>query len=175
MSRTRGVLILTALAITVWLLSSFLGKQSASTAGAGISTQGLYASSFVDQAGKPQPFSQWRGKVLVVNFWASWCPPCREEMPSLNQFQQQYQAKGVQVVGISAENLEAMRNFEQEIKVDYPLLAGDVEAMSLAQSLGNDRSILPYTVIIDKSGKIAQIVFGKVEKSALEKVVTLLL
>ncbi len=173
MPRTRRVLILAGLLLlTGWLLLALSGKLSNST---GNSTESLYASSFVDKMGTPQPISQWRGKILVVNFWASWCPPCLEEMPSLNQFHQQYQAKGVQVVGISTEDINALKKFEQQLKLDYPILAGDAEAMSLAQSLGNDRSILPFTVIIDKSGKIAQIVFGKLEKTTLEKVVTPLL
>lgn len=173
MPRTRRVLILAGLLLlTGWLLLALSGKLSNST---GDSTESLYASSFVDKMGTPQPISQWRGKILVVNFWASWCPPCLEEMPSLNQFHQQYQAKGVQVVGISTEDINALKKFEQQLKLDYPILAGDAEAMSLAQSLGNDRSILPFTVIIDKSGKIAQIVFGKLEKTTLEKVVTPLL
>jgi peroxiredoxin len=173
MPRTRRVLILAGLLLlTGWLLLALSGKLSNST---GNSTESLYASSFVNKMGTPQPISQWHGKILVVNFWASWCPPCLEEMPSLNQFHQQYQAKGVQVVGISTEDINALKKFEQQLKLDYPLLAGDAEAMSLAQSLGNDRSILPFTVIIDKSGKIAQIVFGKLEKTTLEKVVTPLL
>jgi len=173
MPRTRRVLILAGLLLlTGWLLLALSGKLSNST---GDSTESLYASSFVDKMGTPQPISQWRGKILVVNFWASWCPPCLEEMPSLNQFHQQYQAKGVQVMGISTEDINALKKFEQQLKLDYPILAGDAEAMSLAQSLGNDRSILPFTVIIDKSGKIAQIVFGKLEKTTLEKVVTPLL
>ena len=174
MPRTRRVLIITGLVLIAgWLLTLLTGKLLSGSAAN--STEGLYTSSFVDSTGTLQPLSQWRGKVLVINFWASWCPPCLEEMPALDQFYQQNNAKGVQLVGISTEDTSALEKFERQLKINYPLLAGDAQAMSLALSLGDDRSILPFTVIIDKSGKIAQIMFGKVEKNALDKAVTPLL
>ncbi|MFM9912676.1 MAG: TlpA family protein disulfide reductase [Methylophilaceae bacterium] len=139
------------------------------------STQALFAASFPDETGKLQSMAQWRGKVLVVNFWASWCGPCREEMPMLDEFQADYGAKEVRIVGISAEDVDHLKAFSEELKVGYQLLAGDFEALALAQALGNDKSILPFTVVIDKSGKIAQIMFGKVDKSMLEKALAPLL
>lgn len=170
MPRTRGVLIAIGVALAAALLF-WAGASSREEP----ATDGLYASSFVDASGTPQPLGQWRGKVLVVNFWASWCPPCLEEMPALNQLHRQYAAKGMQLVGISAEDMDTLKKFGEQVRVEYPLLAADAQAMSLAASLGNDRSILPFTVVVDKHGKIAHIMFGKVENSALEKAVTPLL
>jgi thiol-disulfide isomerase/thioredoxin len=139
------------------------------------STEALFAASFPDGEGKPQSLSQWRGKVLIINFWASWCSPCREEMPMLDEFQADYGAKDVRIVGISAEDVEHLQAFSDELKVGYALLAGDFEAMALAQSLGNDKGVLPFTVVIDKNGKIADIMYGLVEKSTLEKAIAPLL
>lgn len=170
MPRTRRVLVVAGLLLAAFLLLHFSGASSPA-----ISTEGLYASSFVDKSGTPQQIAQWRGKVLVVNFWASWCPPCREEMPELSLFQQQYAAKGVQLIGISAEDVDSLKSMEQQIKVNYPLLAADAQAMPLAASLGNDRSVLPFTVVLDRQGKIAQIMQGKIDNIALEKAVTPLL
>ncbi len=170
MPGTRGVLIASAAILLAALVFRYatLDKQAPAT-------DALYASSFVDASGTPQPLEQWRGKVLVVNFWASWCPPCLEEMPALNQLHQQYSTKGMQLVGISAEDVDTLKKFSAQVHVEYPLLAADTQAMALAEALGNNRSILPFTVVLDKHGKIAHIAFGKVENSTLEKVVTPLL
>jgi thiol-disulfide isomerase/thioredoxin len=132
------------------------------------STESLFAASFPDAQNKPQSLAQWRGKVLVVNFWASWCSPCREEMPALDALQEKYAPKDVQFIGISAEDVSKLIQFSTEVKVGYPLLAGDIDAMSLAESMGNDKSIVPYTVVVDKKGKIAGIWFGTVDNSKLE-------
>jgi thiol-disulfide isomerase/thioredoxin len=135
----------------------------------------LFAASFPDAQNKPQSLSQWRGKVMVVNFWASWCPPCREEMPAFDALQVKYAPKNVQFVGISAEDVAKLNQFSSEVKIGYPLLAGDIDAMSLAESMGNDKSILPYTVVIDKTGKIAKIWFGIVDDSELENTLATLI
>lgn len=166
MPGTHRVLIATSLALAAILLALRFSSDTSN-----ISTESLFASAFVDPSGISQPLAQWRGKVLVVNFWASWCPPCREEMPALNQLQRQYAAKGLQLVGISTENINIIKN----TKADYPLLAADDQAMPLAASLGNHRSVLPFTVVLDRHGKIVKIIQGKVDISTLEKAVTPLL
>lgn len=166
MPGTGRVLIAASLVLAaLFLLFRFANDTSA------ISTEGLFSSSFVDPSGKPQPLAQWRGKVLVINFWASWCPPCREEMPVLNELQLKYADKGLQLVGISAEDIDATKNFT----TNYPLLAADAQAMPLAASLGNHRSVLPFTVVLDRHGKITKTMHGKVDNSTLEKAVTPLL
>ncbi len=133
------------------------------------STQALFDASFPDAAGRQQPLSQWRGKTIVLNFWATWCPPCREEMPELSQLQQQYRAHDVVVVGISTETVPQIRDFAQSMQVGYPLLAGDMQAMELSAKLGNDKSVLPYTVLIDSEGHVAQAYFGRISKLQLEQ------
>lgn len=175
MSRTGRVLIaIVAIVSSALLLHQFLSPLSF-PGNPTVSTQGLYAASFPDAEGKQQPLAQWRGKVLVINFWASWCSPCREEMPMLDTLQADYGANEVRIVGISVEDVEHLQAFSEQLQVDYPLLAGDFEGMSLARSLGNDKGVLPFTVVIDKSGKIATIMYGLVEKSTLEKTLAPLL
>jgi len=171
MSKTARVLIPVVLIFCV--VAFFIFRFSAADAPA--TTQALFAASFPDAKNKPQKLSQWRGKVIVLNFWASWCPPCREEMPAFDVLQTKYASKNVQFVGISAEDVNKLNQFSTEVKVSYPLLAGDFDAMSLAQYLGNDKSILPYTVVVDKSGKIVRIWFGIVDNSELEKTLALLI
>ncbi|MEO8418261.1 MAG: TlpA disulfide reductase family protein [Methylophilaceae bacterium] len=132
-------------------------------------THTLYAASFPDANGTAQAISQWQGKITVINFWASWCPPCREEMPELSRLQDQYRDRGVIVLGISTDDIDKMREFAKTTKVSYPLLAGDMEAMAIGASLGNDKGVLPYTVIIQADGGIANTYFGRINQSLLEK------
>jgi peroxiredoxin len=134
-----------------------------------LQTHALYAASFPDTNGTPQALSQWQGKVTVINFWATWCQPCREEMPELSRLQDQYRDRGVIVLGISTDDVDKIREFAKETKVSYPLLAGDMEAMNIGASLGNDKGVLPYTVIIQADGSIANTYFGRINQALLEK------
>ena len=134
-----------------------------------LGTQTLFASKFSDVSGKNQAISQWKDKVIVVNFWATWCPPCREEMPELSRLQEQYQDRGLVVLGISTDELDKIREFVKENPVSYPLLSGEIDAMNLGLSLGNDKGVLPYTVIIKPDGSIAKSYFGRVNQALLKE------
>ena len=80
--------------------------------------------------------ADYRGQVVLVNLWATWCPPCKEEMPELSAFQQKYANRNVVVLGLSTDDVTKIREFAQQAPVQYPLLAGDFQAMALAESLG---------------------------------------
>ena len=127
----------------------------------------VFNASFPDLNGKQQPLKQWQGKVIVLNFWATWCPPCREEMPELSAMQQQY--KDIVIVGLSTDDLEKTKEFIKTAPVSYPILAGDMEAMSFSETLGDDRGILPYTVIIDTKGAVVKTFFGRINQQILEE------
>jgi peroxiredoxin len=109
-----------------------------------------------DLDGKPRALDEWRGKLVLLNFWASWCGPCREEMPLLDQTQQRLAAKGVQVVGIAFDDASSTREFLEKTPVQYPILIDDPakESEDLSALFGNDRSVLPYTVLIGRDGRI---------------------
>lgn len=134
-----------------------------------LKTHALYAASFPDANGTPQAISQWQGKVTVINFWATWCQPCREEMPELSRLQDRYRDRGVIVLGISTDDVDKIREFVKATKVSYPLLAGDMDAMNIGASLGNDKGVLPYTVIIQADGSVANTYFGRINQALLEK------
>jgi thiol-disulfide isomerase/thioredoxin len=127
----------------------------------------VFNASFSDLNGKQQPLKQWQGKVIVLNFWATWCPPCREEMPELSAMQQQY--KEIVIVGLSTDDLEKTKEFIKTAPVSYPILAGDMEAMNFSESLGDDRGILPYTVILDAKGVVVKTFFGRINQQTLEE------
>ena len=134
-----------------------------------ISSEALYAANFPDSEGEMQPLEQWRGKLLVVNFWATWCPPCREEMPELSHFHERYRNQGVVVLGIATDDVAKIQEFTRETKVSYHLLAGDLDAMNLGNALGNNKGILPYTVILDRNGEVVKTYFGRVNHVMLEE------
>jgi thiol-disulfide isomerase/thioredoxin len=114
----------------------------------------LPALSYPDLNGKPRAISEWQDKVLVLNFWATWCPPCREETPLFVALQDEYRERGVQFVGLAIDDLEAVQTFVDTYGVEYPVLIGDIDAVDVSRRLGNRFSGLPYTVIVAPGGEI---------------------
>jgi len=119
--------------------------------------------------GQPHALAQWRGKVLVVNFWATWCAPCREEIPTFINFQRLYEARGVQFVGIALDHKSRVEPYAKELGINYPLLVGGMETMDFARQLGNRQGVLPYTLILDRTGKVATSVVGVLKPERLER------
>jgi thiol-disulfide isomerase/thioredoxin len=144
----------------------FLGTHSAHNAQ---STAPLFAASFPNENGQTQALKQYAGKTVVLNFWATWCEPCREEMPELSQLHDAYKDKNLVVLGVAIDDVAAISEFSKETKVSYPLFAADVQGMNIAASLGNDKSVLPYTVIIKTDGSVTKTYFGRVTKPLLEE------
>lgn len=132
-------------------------------------TAALFASTFPDENGKQQKLSQWQGKTVVLNFWATWCGPCREEMPELSALHTEFEDKNVVVLGIALDEIEAIKEFTTETPVSYPLFSAEDSGGQLAANLGNDKSALPYTVIIKPDGSIANTYFGRISKALLEE------
>jgi peroxiredoxin len=118
--------------------------------------------------GKPRSLAEWRGKLVLVNFWASWCAPCREEMPLLDATQKRLAAKGLQIVGIANDNASATREFLAKTPVGYPILVDDPEHGDLSERLGNSRDVLPYTVLVGRDGRIVARRPGNFSESALD-------
>jgi thiol-disulfide isomerase/thioredoxin len=131
--------------------------------------------SLPDPAGKEQPLAQWRGKVMVVNFWATWCAPCREEMPEFIKAQSEYGAKGLQFVGIAVDQADKIDQFAKEIGLNYPTLVGGFGAMELSKSLGNSVMALPFTVVVDRKGAIVHTQLGVLKPDKLASLVRQLL
>ena len=136
-----------------------------------LSTKSLFAAKLPDQNNLIQPISQYQGKIIVVNFWATWCPPCREEMPELSALQKDNAKNDVVVLGIAIDTVELVKEFSLTTPVSYPLLVSEEEGMVLGMDLGNDKGVLPYTVIIDRQGKVVKTFFGRVNKHLLESTI----
>ena len=127
----------------------------------------LFAQSFVDADGRLQPMNQWQGGLLVVNFWATWCAPCIEEMPDLQNVQAEYATRGITVVGVAIDNAAAVRRFRDEQNVRLPLLIAGAAGTELVRQLGNVSGALPYTVLVDRSGNMVQTKLGRLRASEL--------
>ena len=134
-----------------------------------VSTAAFFNSQLVNEDGIRQDLKQYQGKIVVLNFWATWCPPCREEMPELAELHTQYQAKNVVVVGLAVDELALVKEFALATPVSYPLLVAEDEGMQLASELGNSQGVLPYTVIIDKDGVVQKNFFGRISKALLSE------
>jgi thiol-disulfide isomerase/thioredoxin len=135
----------------------------------------LLSASFVDLEGRSRRLLEWRGQVVVCNFWATWCAPCREEVPLLVAAKQQYAAKGLEVVGIGIDQAAKIRDFASNYKVNYPMLVAGSEAIEMMRDLGNNAGALPYTVLLDRSGSVAGQRLGAFRKEELNAALTRLL
>ena len=124
---------------------------------------------FEDVDGEPHASSEWQGKALVVNFWATWCPPCREEMPLFIEMQEQYRAQGVQFIGIAIDDPDLVRDFSDVYGINFPVLIGGPEAIQLANSLGNRFDSLPFTAIFDHQGNTRYVQAGQMTRTILEE------
>ncbi len=128
-----------------------------------------------DLDGQPQSVTQWDGKILAINFWASWCPPCVREIPHFIALQEQYGDQGVQFVGIAVDRPDAARQFAEELGVNYPLLYGVQNAMEVSERYGNLNGTLPYTVVIGRDGLISDVFAYEVDYETIEQALKKLL
>src|SRR5688500_16142451 len=116
----------------------------------------LLRSSFPDRSGERRRLGEWQGRVLVCNFWATWCAPCREEMPLLDALQARHAKNGVQVVGIALDNVANVGEFLKSTHIAYPLLIAGATGIELMRRLGNSAGGLPFTVVLDRRGRVAE-------------------
>ncbi len=182
MAKLRQLLIYLGLAMLA-IMTGFMvraqlmgGSQPALSSEA--SQQGakvILAANLPDIHGENQAISQWTGKVLVVNFWATWCTPCQDEIPEFIETQNKFRDQGLVFVGVALDVEEKVIAFSREFGINYPVLIGNINAWALAEAAGNRKSVLPYTVIIDRKGEIAETYLGRVNQGKLEKAVIPLL
>jgi thiol-disulfide isomerase/thioredoxin len=171
-----GVVVLAAaLALALGL---YFGQRNSGDGGVqdyGERASALLAIALPDVDGREQALGQWRGKVLVVNFWATWCAPCREEMPEFVRAQTELGGAGLQFVGIAIDEVDKVRQFAEQIGVNYPLLVGGYGAMELSKALGNRLMALPFTIIVNRAGGVAHTQLGPLRDAQLRSIVGQLL
>lgn len=126
----------------------------------------LHAQTLPDAGGAPQALSQWKGKTLVLNFWAPWCAPCVEEMPELSQLQQEA-GKDLQVIGIGIDSPSNIAEFTKKFDIAYPVYVAGLQGTELSRQFGNKAGGLPYTVLIGADGQIKKTYLGRLKFAQL--------
>ncbi|CAI8787780.1 TlpA family protein disulfide reductase [Methylocaldum szegediense] len=160
-----GLLALAALLLGILAQRWMSGEPSAPPNGASVDSVSLR-----DLDGNPRDIAEWKGKVLVLNFWATWCAPCREEMPEFTRLQTELGGKGVQFVGIAIDESEAVQDFLKETPVNYPILLGDERAVAWAERLGNRLGVLPFSVVFNRDGQLVDAHIGPFSREQLTEV-----
>ncbi|MDD3528652.1 MAG: TlpA disulfide reductase family protein [Gallionellaceae bacterium] len=145
------------------------------TEAAGVDLGTVWAAALPDLAGNPQALAQWRGKVLVLNFWAPWCPPCRAEIPGFIRLHDRYGERGLQFVGVALDDPGKVAAFADAAGIPYPLLLGEPAATGLPQAAGNRSGGLPYTVVFDRRGNAIANHVGVLDEAHLAELIEPLL
>jgi len=119
--------------------------------------------------------AQFDGQVLLINFWATWCAPCREEMPMLAELHERFSGQGFQVVGIAMDDVQQARDFISEIGIGYPVLVGMTDVMAASLAYGNRAGYLPYTVLVDRTGVVRWTRLGALQAAEIAERIQALL
>jgi thiol-disulfide isomerase/thioredoxin len=124
----------------------------------------LPAFSLSDLSGKSTSIDAWSGKSLVINFWATWCAPCRREIPLLKALATDWAGRDLTVIGIALDYADKVRPFAERFKIDYPVLIGEQDALEVAAKFGMDSPALPFTVFTDRRGEIVALFVGELHR-----------
>jgi thiol-disulfide isomerase/thioredoxin len=163
-----------AAAAAGFLVGPALLRQVKTGEGGGGATPGnraLLSVSLTDLAGRTRYFSEWRDRILICNFWATWCAPCREEIPLFIAMRAKYAAAGIEIVGIAVDNPSKVRDFTASLNISYPILLAEADGLDLMRQLGNSGGGLPYTVVTDRSGGVVHRKLGAFKAPDLEAVI----
>jgi thiol-disulfide isomerase/thioredoxin len=182
MKKNKQVAALVAVAVIFGALGAMFGSKKdaapvtttmALTGGqAHTASTNLYAQTLNDLSGKPQSLAQWKGKPLLVNFWATWCGPCVQEMPELSALANEEAAneasKRFNVIGLGIDSPSAMSEFAAKHNIKYPLYVGGMGGTELSRAFGNTNGGLPFTVLIGADGQVRKTYLGKLKFDELK-------
>ncbi len=118
----------------------------------------------VDLDGSVRNIKEWDGKVILLNFWATWCPPCKREIPDFIELQNEYGDQGFQIIGVAIDDEAAVREFVDKVGINYPIMPVQAEAVELSRRYGNASGGLPHSVFIDRNGEISATITGELSK-----------
>lgn len=132
---------------------------------------GLHRPEFAapDLNGEYRNIKEWDGKLILLNFWATWCPPCLKEIPEFIELQETYGDQGFQIIGLAIDDEEAVRQYVEKIGMNYPSLVVEGDGVMLAKRYGNGIGALPYSVIINREGEISDTIRGELSKIHAKK------
>lgn len=143
--------------------------ESASSSAPAPSNLPLFSARMLDSGGAMVALDRWRGKPLLVNFWARWCEPCRAEIPEIDAIASAWQARGLSVIGVALEqDPNAVRDFASQLGMRYPALLSGDKGYALMEAMGNRSQAIPFTVAIDRNGRIVGSKLGRISRSEVE-------
>ncbi len=161
-------------AVGMWggnlLIQKLTGNTVGQEAAEALLNQAAPDFSLPDIDGRMRSSGEWAGKVRVINFWATWCPPCRSETPMFVEMQEKYGAAGLQFIGIAIDDADKVRDFMDTYGINYPMLIGGNDAIAVAKRYGNRFGALPYTVIVDRQGQVRHVQRGELKQESAENV-----
>jgi len=128
--------------------------------------------SLQDRAGKTTPISAFAGKSLIINFWATWCAPCRSEIPLLEALHAEWAGRDASVVGIAVDHRDPVLEFADRYKIAYPLLIGEQDALDAAAALGVETPVFPFTVFTDRRGDVVAVFVGQLHRPQAELILS---
>lgn len=132
---------------------------------------GVVSFTLSDLDGNPRDFSEWDGKARLVNFWATWCAPCRREIPLLIKIQAEHGENNVQVIGVAVDFIEQVAAYAEDAEFNYPILVGQEDAMAAAEATGIDFIGMPFTMIVAPDGQLIKTHLGEIVEEHLELIV----
>ena len=136
-----------------------------------IQTVSLSTISLPNLEGKMQSLSKWQGKTLIINFWATWCPPCLKEIPDFMALQNEYKDENIQFIGIALEDQQTVADYHAKMNINYPILIGEFSGAQIARSWGNALNTIPFTVIINPQGEIIHRQMGEFSKQHILSII----
>jgi thiol-disulfide isomerase/thioredoxin len=128
--------------------------------------------SLAGRTGKPTPITTWRGKSLIINFWATWCAPCRHEIPLLQSIRRKWLDRNVEVVGIAVDYRDKVVAYADDLKISYPLLIGEDDALDVARAFGVDSPAFPFTVFTDRRGEVVALYVGELHQIQVDLILS---
>ncbi|HJV83617.1 TlpA disulfide reductase family protein [Noviherbaspirillum sp.] len=166
----KNIVIFGIAAVLFALLGVFFGyRQTNSNKVEASAVEHLLSQSMPDISGKPQHLDQWKGQALIVNFWATWCTPCVDEMPELSALQSEIEPQKIQILGIGIDSATNIAEFASKYHIRYPLFVAGVSGTELSRQFGNQAGGLPYTVLIGRDGQVKKTYLGRLKMNELKK------
>jgi thiol-disulfide isomerase/thioredoxin len=164
----KNILAAGLIAILFIALGIFWGnKKFAPTPVENTAVANFLSQSMQDASGQQHPLAQWKGKALLVNFWATWCAPCVDEMPELSALQTEIAPRKIQIIGVGIDSPSNIAQFASKYQISYPLYLGGVNGTELSRQLGNQAGGLPFTVLIGSDGTVKKTYLGRIKINEL--------